>query len=89
MNRDVGSISLDDVYDSLLKTSHPGKETTVKRRGESIGPNRLWSSYHPTMTKAKQCKFVFVFVFLDLSNIEFINQVQEYNPTDEAIYKLF
>ena len=32
MNRDVGSITLDHVYDSLLKTSHSGKETTIKLR---------------------------------------------------------
>ena len=36
MNRDVGSITLDNVYDSLLKTSHPGKETTVKLRGKTV-----------------------------------------------------
>ena len=41
MKRDVGSINLDHKYDSLLKTSHPGKETTVKLRGNSSDPNQL------------------------------------------------
>ena len=49
-----------------LKTSHPGKETTVKLREKSSDPNQLWSRHQPMMTKAKQCKFK---LFLDLSNI--------------------
>ena len=39
MNHDVGSITLD--HGSLLRTSHPRKETTVKLRGKSSDPNQL------------------------------------------------
>ena len=59
----IGSITIDHVYDSLLKISHPGEEkTTVKLRGKSSDPSQLWSSHHPMMTKAKQSKFISGFV---------------------------
>ena len=40
-------ITLDHVYDTLLKTLHSGKEITVKLRGKSSDPNQLWSSHLP------------------------------------------
>ena len=57
MNHDVGSITLDQVYDSLLRTSHLRKKTTVKLHGKSSDLNQLWSCHHPMMMKAKQSKY--------------------------------
>ena len=68
-------------HHGILPRKRCFKETTVKLRGKSSDPNQLFSSHHSMMTKAMQC----IGLFLKLPNINFTSQVQEYNPTDEAI----
>ena len=51
-----------------------------KSAGKSSDLNQLWSSRNPMMWKLNK-----VSLFLDLSNMMFISQIQEYNLTNEAI----
>ena len=41
MNRDIGSFTLDHVYDSLLTPSHAGNEATAGFRGRSSEPSHF------------------------------------------------
>ena len=71
---------------SLMVVSFPGKHCSLGRRlpSNSAGKAVIWVSCDQVIIPWWR-KLNNVSLFLDLSNIKSTSQVQEYNPTDEAI----